>query len=201
MAIPDYEGARRYVLERLEKELPSNLYYHCLSHTCNEVIPAADQISAMEKVDENARLILRTAALFHDLGYVERVEGHEMASARIARQVLYGYGYSTDQIDAVCNLIMATRMPRMPQTLLEEILADADLDNLGRADFMQRSLDLRKEWETFGRHWTDQEWYVRQLEFLAEHRYFTGSARLLRDEQKRQNMQQLRQALRNDGHA
>jgi uncharacterized protein len=195
MAIPDYEGARRYVFERLEKELPPNLHYHCLSHTCDEVIPAVDQFSAMEKVDENDRLILRTAALFHDLGYVERVEGHETASARIARQVLSGYGYNADQIDVVCNLIMATRMPRTPRTLLEEILADADLDNLGRADFMQRSLDLRKEWGTFGRHWTDQEWYNRQLEFLAQHRYFTASARLLRDEQKQQNIQQLRRAL------
>jgi uncharacterized protein len=90
---------------------------------------------------------------------------------------------------------MATRMPRTPQTLGEEILADADLDSLGRADFMQRSLDLRKEWGTFGRYWTDQEWFVSQLEFLAEHRYFTASARLLRDEQKQRNMQQLRQAL------
>jgi uncharacterized protein len=192
MAIPDYEAARRYVLERLEKELPPNLYYHCLGHTRDEVIPAVDQLSALEKVDENARLILRTAALFHDLGYIERVEGHETASAAIARQVLSSYGYSTEQVEVVCDLIMATRMPRTPQTLLEEILADADLDSLGRTDFMQRSLDLRKEWGTFGRQWTDQEWYVRQLEFLAEHRYFTTSARLLRDKQKQQNMQQLR---------
>jgi uncharacterized protein len=195
MAIPDYEGARRYVFMRLEKELPSNLYYHCLNHTRDEVIPAVEQISTMEEVDGNDRLILRTAALFHDLGYVERVEGHETASARIARQVLPDYGYTAEEIDAVCSLIMATRMPRTPQTLLEEILADADLDNLGRPNFMERSLELRKEWETFGRHWTDQEWYVRQLEFLSGHRYFTHSARLLRDEQKQRNMQQLRQAL------
>jgi len=196
MAIPDYEGARRYVLERLEKELPSNLYYHCISHTRDEVIPAVDQLSAMEKVDENSRLILRTAALFHDLGYVERVEGHETSSAGIAGQILPGFGYTSEQIDAVCSLIMATRLPRTPQTLLEEILADADLDNLGHTDFMRRSLDLRKEWETFGRQWTDQEWYVRQLEFLSEHRYFTASARLLHDEQKQRNIQQIQQALR-----
>jgi uncharacterized protein len=196
MAIPDYEGVRHYVLDRLEKELPSNLYYHCLSHTRDEVIPAVDQLSAMEKVDENARLILRTAALFHDLGYIERVEGHELSSARIAGQVLPGYGYTAEQIDAVCSLIMATRMPRIPQTLLEEILADADLDNLGRTDFMKRSLELRKEWETSGKHWSDQEWFVRQLEFLDEHHYFTASARLLRDEQKQRNIEQLRLALR-----
>jgi uncharacterized protein len=195
MVIPDYEGARRYVFNRLEKELPSNLYYHCLGHTRDEVVPTVDQLSIMEKVDENSRLLLRTAALFHDLGYIERVEGHETISARIAGQVLPGYGYSAEQVEAVCSLIMATRMPRTPQTLEEEILADADLDSLGRADFIQRSLDLRKEWGTFGRHWTDQEWFVSQLEFLAGHRYFTASARLLRDEQKEQNMQQLRQAL------
>lgn len=192
MANPDYEGARRYVLEKLEKELPPNLYYHCLSHTRDEVIPAADQLLGMEKVDGNARLVLRTAALFHDLGYIEGVEGHEAVSARIARQVLPGFGYTAGQVDSVCSLIMATRMPRTPHTLLEEILADADLDNLGRSDFIQRSLDLRKEWETFGRQWTDQEWYISQLDFLAEHHYFTASARQLRDVQKLKNIQQLR---------
>ncbi len=82
MADPDYEGARGYVLERLEKELSPNLYYHCLAHTRDEVIPAVDRLSAMEKVDEMDRLILRTAALFHDLGYIERIEGHEAVSAR-----------------------------------------------------------------------------------------------------------------------
>jgi len=196
MANPDYEGARLYVLEKLEKELPPNLYYHCLSHTRDEVIPAADQLSMMEKLDDNDRLVLRTAALFHDLGYIESIEGHEAASERIARQVLPGFGYTADQVDSVCCLIMATRMPRTPQTLLEEILADADLDNLGSSDFMQRSLDLRKEWGTFGRQWTDQEWYISQLEFLTEHRYFTASARQLRDQQKQQNMQQLRLLLK-----
>ena len=195
MAIPDYEGACRYVLARLEKELPPNLYYHGLSHTRDEVIPAVDQLSEMENVEANARLMLRTAALFHDLGYVERIEGHEIVSARIARQVLPGFGYTTQQINLVCSLIMATRMPRTPQTLLEEILADADLDNLGCADFMQRSLDLRKEWGTLGRQWTDQEWFIRQLEFLTEHRYFTAAARQLRDGQKRENMEQLRSVL------
>ena len=195
MAIPDYEAARCYVLERLERELPPNLYYHCLAHTRDEVIPAVEQLSAMENLDDKSRMILRTAALFHDLGYVERIEGHEAVPASIAQQTLPGFGYTTEQISSICDLIMATRMPRTPQTLLEEILADADLDNLGRVDFMQRSLDLRKEWGTFGRQWTDQEWYVRQLEFLAEHRYFTASARQLRDAQKGRNMQQLRHAL------
>ena len=195
MANPDYEAACRYVLDRLEKELPSNLYYHCMSHTRDEVIPAVDQLAAMEKVDAKSRLILRTAALFHDLGYVERIEGHELVSARIARQVLPGFGYNTRQVDLICGLIMATRLPRTPQNLLEEILADADLDSLGRPDFMQRSLDLRREWGTFGRQWTDQEWYIRQIEFLAEHRYFTAAARQLRDGQKQQNIQQLRLAL------
>ncbi|MGD0005008.1 MAG: HD domain-containing protein [Anaerolineaceae bacterium] len=196
MANPDYEGVRRYVLEKLEKELPPNLYYHCLSHTRDEVIPAADQLLAMEKVDGNARLVLRTAALFHDVGYIEGVEGHEAVSVRIARQVLPGFGYTAGQVDSVCSLIMATRMPRTPHSLLEEILADADLDNLGRSDFMQRSLDLRKEWATFGRLWTDREWYISQLEFLAEHRYFTASARQLRGVQKLKNIQQLRLLLK-----
>ncbi len=192
---PDFEGVRRYVLGRLEKELPSNMYYHCLEHTRDEVIPAVDQLSAMEGVDENSRLLLRTAALFHDAGYIEGIQGHEAVSARMARQILPSFGYTSRQINEISSLILATRMPRTPKTLLEEILADADLDSLGRSDFLQRSLDLRKEWGTLGQQWTDQEWYVRQLDFLLEHHYFTASARRLREVQKQRNVQQLRVAL------
>ena len=195
MAFPDYESARRYVLHRLETELPSNLLYHCVAHTRDEVLPAVDRLAAMENVNGNSLILLRTAALFHDLGYIERDEGHEAVGAGIADQVLPGFGYTSDQVRVIHDLITATRLPRTPQSRLEEILEDADLDTMGRPDFMSRGQDLRKEWESLGRFYTDEEWDRRQLDFLREHSYFTASARTLWETRRQQNTKELRAAL------
>jgi hypothetical protein len=74
---------------------------------------------------------------------------------------------------------------------LEEILADGDLDNLGREDFDERSRLLRAEQEARGIHLSDQDWYRRQLEFVQTHQYFTQAASHLRNAKKQQNIRAL----------
>ena len=96
-------------------------------------------------------------------------------------------------------MIMATRLPQSPVNLLEEILADADLDSLGREDFWVRSQALRDEIAAFGTNSTDLEWYQGQFNFLTSHRYFTAEARLLRNVQKKKNVDEIIQRLKDLG--
>jgi hypothetical protein len=74
---------------------------------------------------------------------------------------------------------------------LEEIIADADLDVLGREDFFTWNHALRLELEAFGATSGDEEWYRRQLQFIKDHEYFTASAHKLRDAQKQANAAKL----------
>jgi uncharacterized protein len=115
-------------------------------------------------------------------------DNHEMVGAQYANSILPQFGYSPEQIKVVEGIILATRIPQMPQNLLEEIVADADLDSLGRVDFWNRSLALRTEMAMLGSYFTDQEWCERQRGFLRQHHYFTVSARRLRDDQKQNNL-------------
>jgi hypothetical protein len=110
--------------------------------------------------------------------------------------VLPGFGYSSDQIQIISQMLLATELPQAPLTLAEQILADADLDVLGREDYWDRSRALRAEWEFFGLKVGDEEWYRSQLDFLQRHRYFTVSARRLRQPLKQRHMAQLRALLR-----
>ena len=55
----------------------------------------------------------------------------------MAREILPAYGLTRDQIDTICGMIMATRIPQSPSNQLERILCDADLDYLGRDDFYE----------------------------------------------------------------
>jgi uncharacterized protein len=195
MGAIDFAGARRYALERLERELPGSLLYHSPAHTRDDVLPAVERLAGQVGVAGGDLLLLRTAALFHDVGYVERVAGHEAASARIAAEALPHFGYRPAQVAAIAGMIRATRMPQTPRTHLEALLTDADLDSLGRDDFLARSLDFRAELAALGTPTTNRQWFGRQLAFLRGHRYWTWAARSLRDAGKLRNVARLRELL------
>ncbi len=201
MDIKIFEQAKQYALERLERELPPSLHYHSLAHTHDDVVPAAVRLAEREGVKGEALLLLLTAAWFHDIGFVEQSAGHEAIGSRIAAQVLPGFGYTATEIEEVRRAIMATALPQSPTTLLEQILADADLDVLGREDFLVRNNDLRQELALLGKVFTDEQWYSGQIEFMEKHQYFTASARLLREAGKAENISRFkhaRQALTKD---
>ena len=99
---------------------------------------------------------------------------------------------------------MATKLPQSPRTLLEQIVADADLDSLGRDYFARRSLDLRSELRARGMPSTEAQWYERQLAFLEGHRFFTSAARARGDHGEQRNTEMTRRLLaeaRNGGSA
>jgi uncharacterized protein len=191
MNSPDFERARQYALERLERELPASLTYHSLAHTRDDVVPAAERLAALEGIDGEDLLLLRTAAYYHDLGFVEQPADHEAAAVRIVSEVLPRLGYSPAQIDVISGIILVTRIPHEPRTHLQEIMADADLDVFGRDDFWPLNRALRAELAGLGQPVTDEEWYAGQLAFLQAHRYFTAGARTLRQELKQRHIEEL----------
>lgn len=192
--MPDEQRARAYARSCLRR-LPATLTYHSLAHTCEDVAPAAERLAARMGVGGESLLLLRTAAYFHDVGFIERRDQHEAASARLAASVLPYCGYKSSQIAAIEGMIMATQLPQSPHNLLEQILADADLDSLGRDDFVRTSMTLQAELAAFGQNIPMAEWYMHQLAFLRDHRYFTPAARALRNPGKQRNIALLERLL------
>lgn len=192
---PDFEKARNFAVSRLAEELSPMLIYHSLSHTVGEVVPAAERLATLENVGEEDRLLLLTAAFYHDLGYIYQRQGHEALSIQIAEQALPDFGYSEAQIAVVRNIIQATCVPQSPSNLREMIMADADLDYLGADDFWKRSNDLRYELENYDKKFTDAEWHTYQLSFIQHHQYFTAAERSLRDGKKLQHLVEIQTQL------
>ena len=191
-----FEQARRYAENRLEQELPPKLVYHGIEHTREEVVPAVERLAVMEGLRRESLYLLLTAAWFHDLGHVEQSIYHELISQRIAVQVLPSFGYKRNEIEVVRWAILATALPQAPRSLLEAILVDADLDVLGRPEYVQRSEDLRQELAYHQKEFTDDQWYQGQFQFLSDHQYFTPSATALRNQQKQSNISYVRKKLR-----
>ncbi len=185
---PDSAGAIGYALSHLERELGSELTYHNLWHTVEDVLPAVRRLAGMSGISASDMQLLEVAAAYHDIGYVIDRQEHERAGAEVVAQVLPGFGFTSEQVAAVQGMILATRLPQSPRSPLEEILADADLDVLGREDSLARSQALRAELAAFGAPTDEIEWGRRQLKFFREHRYFTAAARNLREEGERRNI-------------
>ena len=136
--------------------------------------------------------------MFHDSGYLIRAKGHELESCRIAKSALPDFGYNNEDIEQICGLIMATRLPQTPKNHLHEILADADLDYLGRDDFFEISELLYQENYFSGLLNNLEEWDQSQIAFIEKHKYFTKTAFNLREPLKKLNLQKIKARLNVD---
>jgi len=190
-----FKEAGHHIIGLLEKGLPANLCYHNVNHTM-DVYHAADRLGRLEGVDEGDMKLLITAAWLHDSGQIKKSDGHEMISCEIARETLPAYDYTPGEIEKICGIIMATRLPQTPQDHLGEILADADLDYLGRDDFFVKSERLFNELCSSGNMMTRDEWNLKQVDFLEKHKYFTKSACAERAAKKEQNLQLIKAELK-----
>ena len=184
-------------LRRVEKQatdllyqLPPNLLYHNAEHTLHPelgVASMANKLSLLEQISDQERELVVTAAYLHDIGYLTQPHKNEPIAAKIAGETLPAFGYTMPEVAYVQNLILATEVPTNPRNHLERILCDADVDNVGRDDFLDLNEALRKE---IGAN--DQlDWYKRSIRFLEGHQFYTPSARALRDEGKQANLQKL----------
>jgi len=186
----DYIAVSKMVLKKLNDELPNYLTYHCVAHT-TDVIDAAIEISNTEGIQGDDLTLLKTAALFHDTGYIFGAKDHEKKSCELADKYLPEYGYSKDQINKIKEIIMATRIPQTPKDHLGEILADADLDYLGRDDYFTINKKLFQELYSTGQVLNEKEWNKMQQEFFERHSYFTNTSKVKRNNSKMNNLQSI----------
>lgn len=187
------ELATTFILNKLRNELSSDLKYHDVNHT-KDVLQAVQFIAQQEGVSRHDFHLLSTAALFHDTGYIVSPNNHEVSSCHIALEELPNYGYRKEDMEQICLLIMATKVPQQPEDHLQQIICDADLDYLGRPDFFTRSEKLYAELMLLGDISSRKEFLQMQLQFLAAHRYFTATANRLRNKQKEEHLNKLRKS-------
>jgi len=189
----DFHKAENYIKHLLQSELSPLLTYHDYDHTM-DVLQAAIELAGAEQIrDEEPLTLLKTAALFHDCGYVHAYENHEEESCRIAGEVLPGCGYRPEQIRTIQEMIMKTKVFAIPVTHLEQILCDADLYYLGGDNFESRGNQLYREWLAYGLIADEKEWNEKQIRFLEKHRYYTKSAMAKGDAGKAAHLRKLKE--------
>ena len=189
MNLPEAEV---FILDKLRSELSDTLYYHSPNHTL-DVAEAADRIAEAEGItDDETLTLLRTAALFHDAGFLTTYKGHEAESSRMAHEYLPRFGYEPRQIVLISGMIAATKIPQSPKNKLEEILADADLDYLGRPDYEPIAYSLYREMRARDLVPDEAAWNQIQIEFMEKHTYWTDYSKTIRQPAKYYHLRGLR---------
>ena len=182
------------VMKMLREELPSNLFYHNPEHTA-DVVQASSRIAMAENCTPHEILLIKSAALFHDTGYVRDMREHEKHGCDIAKERLDLHKASAEDINTICGLIMVTKVPQLPGNKLEEIICDADLDYLGRDDYFPIADNLYREFVALEKIKSEKDWIQLQVNFLQAHKYFTASSIRLRQAKADSNLRKLMEAV------
>jgi len=188
----DYPAAKAFILGKLERGLSKDLYYHGLHHTL-DVLNVTIQLCASENISPYETVLLKTAALYHDSGFLTNNTNHEKHGCEIVRKHLLQFHYSPKEIEKICGMIMATKIPQSPKNILEEIICDADLDYLGRNDFETIGNTLFKELKAYKVLSTEEQWNRMQVSFLQGHTFFTQTNKKTRDPVKQKHLQGLKE--------
>ena len=170
------------------------LLYHNLDHRL-QVVRHTEEIAGHYPLDANSLFSVVAAAWFHDTGHLKgEPEGHEERSVQIMKGYLSGKGISEEIITEISLCILATKMPVVASTLLEQIICDADTYHLGTEDFLHLDKLVWQELELRLNKAVNSK-VQRSLLLLENHHFFTRYCQQLLSAGKDRNIAQLKMSL------
>lgn len=169
-----------------------NHYYHSYDHAI-EVMTRAMYLAEKEWLSDEDIEMMWLAWLFHDTWFVIQYDKNEPFGAKIATNYLKTILYPSDRINKIYDIILATDPDyKIAKNIYEEIIKDADMDNLWREDFEHRTNDLKKELEII-KHIKDhnKNWNHWVIQILKEYKFDTKTQKKERNTKKSENLQKM----------
>lgn len=177
------------ILKELKAKLAPHLKYHSYNHII-DVANVCNNYIRTYRIDDDMAKLIRIAAISHDFGYTISPINHEEQSIKLIEPMLKPV-LTNDEIALISSMIRATKIPQDPKNFYDKILADADLDYLGRKDYDELSESLRQEFLHYGVVHTEQEWLDLQIKFFKSHSYHTLFAKWNREHLKSRKLKEL----------
>ncbi len=191
-----YKKIEHYVTGLFESLHDDTLAFHNLKHTQN-VVARTKEIAGHYHVSENEMFILFTAAWFHDTGYLfTEPSKHEVMSAEVMRKFMNENSDNGVMIDEIEKCIMATKSPRNPSGILQQIICDADTYNLGTKEFKTTNKRVREEMRLKNIDIDKLEFSRSTLKMLEQHQFYTTYSKDLLTETKETNMKKLKNKIK-----
>jgi predicted metal-dependent HD superfamily phosphohydrolase len=170
--------------------------FHNLDHT-QDVVKAVDIIGQHTNLSADEMESTLVAAWLHDVGYANGSKNHEETSALKARELLEKLGAPPRKINEVAGAIRATQMPQKPDSVVAQVLCDADLFHLSTEECQEKSDMLRQELNALGtQDMTTEEWIRSTMDFMKGHSYHTLYGRTVLEQRKQKNIKKLKKLLK-----
>jgi predicted metal-dependent HD superfamily phosphohydrolase len=184
-----------YVFSLLQEKLPATIIYHTYSHT-HRVVAKIEELIIGEGVAEHDANLLRIAAWFHDVGYIDTIKGHEEKSVTYAKAYL-DKKLSADDLSCVSALILSTKLEEKPKTHLQKIIKDADCSHVAAKSAEEISELLLQEFKACGvAQYSAVEWNKENVKFYTEyHQFYTDYALEHWQPRKQKNLLKLYKAI------
>lgn len=198
-----------------------DLPYHGGSHTW-KVLKDALAFAIADDCSPREILLVAIAAVFHDIGYVERNKQNEPIGAAYARNAMEVYSkmslrgehFTANEVDIVEQMILDTALkfdgdglhPPKPTIPLSQYLLDADLSNFGRQEFFTDTVNVFQETpaakevevRTFGdlpKTATGNNYLRATFQLLSRHQWWSKTAKTMLGKVKRENTARVERAI------
>ncbi|HEX2683742.1 MAG TPA: Pycsar system effector family protein, partial [Ferruginibacter sp.] len=186
-----YKKTEQYVTGLFNDNNNPALVFHNLEHT-RRVVDRTKEIAGHYYLSENDMLAIYVAAWFHDTGYLFTEPAmHEEKSVELMKEFMSKYSSDEKLIDTIAGCIIATRSPRQHDSLLKEIICDADTYHLGTNEFKEINQKVWEEYNLTGTMLSEKEWDEKTMELLQEHRFYTKYCKDLLSKRKQKNMKKI----------
>jgi uncharacterized protein len=172
-----------FVKQLINNSIAATYRYHNFNHTFY-VYEKALEIAAHEQCSAHSIRLLKAAALWHDTGYSNTYYRHEEESCALMQKQLPVFDFTANEIEAITGMIMATKIPQTAHNLLEEIIADADLEYLGSNTAEVQANWLFEEMHSMNPTLLEEQWNRTQIKFIEKHQYLTNYCKIAKEPAK-----------------
>ena len=187
-----YKKTEQYVKGLFNDNNKPELLFHNLDHTLS-VVARTKEIAGHYYLSENDMLVVYVAAWFHDTGYLfTDAAHHEEKSVEVMREFMKMYPADDTLTGAISDCIIATKQPRQHDTLLKEIICDADTYHFGTGEFKETNKKVFGEFNATGTTVTKEVWDKTTIELLKHHEFYTKYCKDLLEKRKKKNMKKLK---------
>lgn len=187
-----YKKTEEHVTDLFNDNPKPELKFHNLEHTLS-VVARTKEIAGHYYLSENDMLAVYIAAWFHDTGYLfTDAANHEEKSIELMQEFMKGHTGDEKLVTLIASCIMATRQPRQHDSLLKEIICDADTYHFGTSEFKDTNKKVWEEFNATGTVITKEAWVLKTITFLKEHQFYTKYCKDLLNEKKEKNIKKLK---------
>jgi predicted metal-dependent HD superfamily phosphohydrolase len=173
-----------FIKEFYDAEFSGDFTFHNYNRAVT-IVRNCDALGIQMNLDKEDVRILHIAAWFLETGYCKDYNNYQIASVALANNYLKEKLVDDEIIRAIEDIILSTRIPQQPVTLMAQVLCDASMYHLAEKKFLSSIENLRIEYRgVCKKEYTDKDWLAENINTINHHFYFTSAAKEMFEKKK-----------------